>query len=190
MHKAVRKKTNGGDVRIIAGFLKGRRISVLNSEGLRPTANRIREGLFNWLQLDVAGASCLDLFAGTGALGVEAISRGAEHVHFIEQDSTIVKKIMKICKEFAIEEQSTVTNTDALTFITEDDLSDYDIIFLDPPYNAALIPKLIKILKNKHSQAIIYLEDERDIASIYKEDLNIISNARAGSVYYLIATIK
>lgn len=189
MRKVVRKNTKQGDVRVISGFLKGRKISVAEVDGLRPTSDRARETLFNWLQMDIVGASCLDLFAGSGALGIEAISRGAEHVSFIECNGIAYSSLQKTCIDLSIQDSCSLIYGDAMDYLARYDIEDYDMIFIDPPYAEDLLPKIINLLQEKQTKALLYIEDSSDIKENFSRQLEIIKYAKAGIVHYALARI-
>lgn len=152
-------------VRIIGGTLRGRKIHFNNETGLRPTHDRIRETLFNWLQFDVRDSQCLDLFAGSGALGFEAASRGAQLVTFVDNQFKTVKKLKHQasdlglnCCEFFTREIPAVKND----FLSKC----YDIVFLDPPFGRNLLePSCVWLEKNNLliSGSYIYFECEKAI---------------------------
>lgn len=121
-------------VRIIAGKYRGRKVPVLSKEGLRPTPNRIRETVFSWLQFDLPDAHVVDAFAGSGAMGIESLSRGAASVRFIERDPTVLANIRQTLQQLG-ERHGLLHVGDALTQHTA---SPYDIIFLDPPFQSQL----------------------------------------------------
>lgn len=159
------KKTNQrGLVRIIAGFHRGRRLPVIVSDGLRPTSDRVKETLFNWLMNKTAQSVCLDLFAGSGGLGIEALSRGASKVYFIERDKTVAATIQKNLETLKETEKSAVLVNDALT-LEYDELPKFDLVFIDPPFGKNLVSQSIDKLI-QHSQlaenAMIYVEVGHD----------------------------
>lgn len=127
-------------VRIIAGDYRSRLLEVVDRDGLRPTGNRMRETLFNWLQPFLYGARCLDLFAGSGALGLEALSRGAHAVSFNEKDreafQVLRKNVEHICKE---KDRFQLVNSDAAQFLSKN-REEFSVIFLDPPFG---MPELL-----------------------------------------------
>jgi 16S rRNA (guanine966-N2)-methyltransferase len=111
------KRAKVNSVRVIAGRWRGRRLPVLNSDGLRPTTDRVRETVFNWLMHDMAGAHCLDLFAGTGALGFESLSRGADHLCFVEVNRRVADQLRQnIALMDAAERSEVITTTDGHCF--------------------------------------------------------------------------
>lgn len=137
-----------GELRIIGGHLRGRRLPVLDAPGLRPTADRIRETLFNWLAPLMPGARCLDLFAGSGALGFEALSRGAGEVVLVEQAGPVVRQLQDNARRLAIE-NARIIQADAIRWLCEPypglALTDgpqapqpFDIVFVDPPFAQTL----------------------------------------------------
>ena len=128
-------------VRIIGGNWKGRLLPVTDKPGLRPTPNRIRETVFNWLQTYIEGSECLDLFAGSGALGFEAASRGAAHTTLIEKDAGIVL-LLKKQTETLQADNVTIQQADGLSYPQSTEKS-FDIVFLDPPFNQIDLPQLL-----------------------------------------------
>lgn len=154
-----------GEIRIIGGDFRGRKLLVRQAEGLRPTADRIRETLFNWLQFEVPGASCLDVFAGTGALGFEALSRGAAHVTCLElsqQNAAQLKANQQRLKVDNLE----VIQADSLAWLSQPATSPFDLIFLDPPFHQNLMQiTLEKLFANGYlsESSWLYLEQEKSL---------------------------
>jgi len=151
-----------GKIRIIGGQWRGRKLIVPDKPGLRPTPNRVRETLFNWLTMHLPGSSCLDLFAGTGALGIEAASRGAEKVQLVEKERDIVQSLRQQVAKLAIDNLK-VMDTNALTFL-KGAASTFDIVFLDPPFGSDLLTPCCTLLEQRgwlNPNAHIYLESER-----------------------------
>ncbi len=141
---ALQKKP--GYVRIIGGRWRGRRIRVPDRQGLRPTPDRVRETLFNWLAPGIGGSRCLDLFAGTGALGLEAASRGAAQVVLVEQDRESAGRLREVAAALApgaIE----VVQDDVLAWLGSPPRP-FDIVFLDPPYGSGLLDAAIRALES------------------------------------------
>ncbi|NVK30226.1 MAG: 16S rRNA (guanine(966)-N(2))-methyltransferase RsmD [Gammaproteobacteria bacterium] len=122
-----------GKVRIIAGNWRSRLLEVTDVDGLRPTGARVRETLFNWLQHDVVGARCLDLFAGTGALGFEGLSRGAAHCDFVDASRQSVAALQRNAAALGAGERGAIHCTDAKTWLSAAQ-APYDLIFFDPPF--------------------------------------------------------
>lgn len=163
---AANPKSSQGTVRIIAGDFRGRKLPVRSANGLRPTSDRMKETLFNWLQFEVAGMRCLDAFAGTGALGLEALSRGAAQVDFLELDTQNVQQLQRNLDTLKIQ-QANVYQTDTLQWLQQPSVQPYDLIFLDPPFHQALMqPALEAIFQQnwlKNHQAWLYLEQEKPL---------------------------
>ena len=147
-------------VRIIGGEWRSRRISFPSREDLRPTPDRVRETLFNWLGQDLTGKACLDLFAGSGALGFEAASRGAKRVVMVERDPATFKALQASSAQLgaaAVE----LTRADALGFL-RGDRGRYDVIFLDPPFTAGYWPRLLPLLpRHMAPEALVYCESAK-----------------------------
>ena len=131
-------KSRAGRLRIVAGNWRSRLLDIADVEGLRPTAERVRETLFNWLAPHLDGARCLDLFAGTGALGFEALSRGAGSCDFVERSPQAVRQL-RANVDLLGACNATVVQDDALDFITRFSGMPYDVVFLDPPFAADLL---------------------------------------------------
>ncbi|MBT8114635.1 MAG: 16S rRNA (guanine(966)-N(2))-methyltransferase RsmD [Arenicella sp.] len=159
-------KTKPNTVRIIAGQWRSRRLPVVDKEGLRPTTDRIRETVFNWLMNDIPDARCLDLFAGSGALGLECLSRGARLVQFVEKDplvvSTLRQNLVTLQAEaLQPETPAEVIEADALSFLQQRPMQKFDIVFLDPPFKATLLGQAVSLLEDNRwlaESALIYLE--------------------------------
>lgn len=155
------------EIRIIAGQFRARKISVLTNSLVRPTPNRVRETLFNWLQPRIVGARCLDCFAGTGILGFEALSRGAAYVSFLENMQETYQALKKTSLMLGLDQaQYQIIYQDAIQWLKElkqkpDITHRYDIIFLDPPFNSDLLMRCLNVL-DKHPllspDAWIYIE--------------------------------
>ncbi len=147
-------------VRVIAGRWRGRRIHFPELQAVRPTPDRVRETAFNWLQAEIAGACCLDLFAGTGIWGFEALSRGAESVICVEHDTSAIAAIRRnaaILGAGGLE----IVHDDAIAFLSHARLQSIDIAFLDPPYDAQIIKQVCQVLDQRAwlaSRALIYIE--------------------------------
>tara|TARA_B110000444_G_scaffold261059_1_gene310794 strand:+ start:2360 stop:2959 length:600 start_codon:yes stop_codon:yes gene_type:complete len=154
------KSSKSGQLRIIGGRWRGTKLPVINTIGLRPTPDRVRETLFNWLAADLYNTRCLDLFAGSGVLGLEALSRGAKLCQFVEQ-STSVYKQLEIQLEKLGASSAQLDNTDALNWLNNVPHQLFDIVFIDPPYCKGLAASACKLLLEKNwltSNAMIYLE--------------------------------
>jgi 16S rRNA (guanine966-N2)-methyltransferase len=146
-------------LRIIGGMWRGRKLRFPASAQIRPTPDRVRETLFNWLAPRVAGARCLDLFAGSGALGLEALSRGAAGVTFIEHDAAAARELRARLQEWQAH-GAVVTQRDALHFLGQPGQA-FDIVFLDPPFRSDLLAEAAGLLEARRwlaPGALLYVE--------------------------------
>lgn len=149
-----------GKLRIIAGNWRGRRLSVPDLPGLRPSGDRAREVLFNWLQGRVRGARCLDVFAGTGALGLEAASRGAASVVLVEQDRRLCRQLIELGEGWPGGDVLTVVQADAVRWLERAE-APFDIVFVDPPFGAGLYAETLSALSRPGllaPGALVYVE--------------------------------
>ncbi len=156
-----------------------------DAQGLRPTPDRVRETLFNWLQPFLHGAKCLDLFAGSGALGIEAVSRGAASSLLIEQDRETAETLRESLRILDAD-KIVVHQADALQWIKTANQV-FDIIFLDPPFGKNMIEQCLSLLAESEcvvEQTLIYVESE----SIWQAEKNVevIKQAKAGQVHYML----
>ncbi|GAA5006048.1 16S rRNA (guanine(966)-N(2))-methyltransferase RsmD [Pseudoluteimonas lycopersici] len=135
-----RAQSTPGSVRIIGGRWRGTRLPVADMAGLRPTSDRVRETLFNWLASILPGARVLDLFAGSGALGLEALSRGAREAMLVERDAKLAESLRQSVAKLRAEGEAGVVVADALAFLRAPLHGRFDIVFLDPPFAADLWP--------------------------------------------------
>jgi 16S rRNA (guanine966-N2)-methyltransferase len=154
------RRMANNEVRIIGGQWKGRKLKFPDRAGLRPTLGRVRETLFNWLMPRIDGARCLDLFAGSGALGFEALSRGAAEVTFVERDRKAAEAI--VANLTLLGARARVRQIPAARFV-DGDHARYDIIFFDPPFGDARSFLLLAGLLSHHlaDDGVIYLERSR-----------------------------
>lgn len=183
------KKTKHGQCRIIAGKWRGRKIKFNDAEGLRPTTDRIRETVFNWLQPYIQKSVCLDVFAGSGVLGFEALSRGADRVEFLENNIETVKYLkqnIRLLDAVGVN----VFHVDALNWLRCVPKSQcYNLVFLDPPFHSDLLSKSSVILNNSGclaEDAIIYVEHAADVEMVWPENWACRKEKRAGQVVYKI----
>lgn len=153
-----------GRVRIIGGHWRGTRLPVPNKPGLRPTSDRVRETLFNWLQAELPGARVLDLFAGSGALGLEAVSRGAAQAHLVETDSGLVQVLRATVQRLAAADRVLVHGIDARRFLAEWTGPRFDFAFVDPPFNSNLWTEVLAALEGKiATNGWLYVESPFDM---------------------------
>jgi 16S rRNA (guanine966-N2)-methyltransferase len=173
-------------VRIIGGLYRGKKLHFPATAGLRPTPARVRETLFNWLMHSIRGAHCLDAFAGSGALGFEAFSRGAAHVTLLETSRPVFTQLSRVAQQFASTALS-VKHTDALLFLAQQKTS-FDIIFFDPPF--ALLPSLpaecfSQLAGCLKPQGLLYLESPHPIA-LDPLIWRVLKSKQAGQVHYAL----
>lgn len=172
-------------IRIVGGRWRSRLLEVAEVPGLRPTPDRVRETLFNWLGQDLDGLTCLDLFAGTGALGFEAASRGAAQVTMVERDARALTQLKTNAARLSASNIE-IRRADALDFLRGAALGKaqcYDLVFLDPPYRqgwlARVEPLLAGVLDTK---ALIYVEAEHSVERL--DSRRVVRSGRAGQVFY------
>ena len=185
-------------LRIIGGEWRGRKIPFATVIGLRPTQDRVRETLFNWLSGPVVGARCLDLFAGTGALGLEALSRGAKHVTFVDLSNIATTSLKDNLKQLPlagdqttlVEQKSSfdwLKNYQATEAFAEQG-GQYQVVFLDPPFALALVPDILKALLTGNCLAhgaMIYVEQAQPLAELdLPSPWKLHRSKKAGQVYY------
>jgi 16S rRNA (guanine966-N2)-methyltransferase len=204
--------------RIIGGKWRGRQLSIANHSAVRPTLNNVRETLFNWLMNDIHGAVCLDTFAGTGALGIEALSRGAKQVFFIEKEKSVLAQLEKNLALLKTDSAHLILGNmpESLSNIQIENKNldldpspeacegrsvrrqadeDIDIVFLDPPFHQNLILLNLRALKESQllkPDALIYAEAEKelDLESQLGPCWNILKHKKAGKVaYYLLKRV-
>ena len=169
-------------VRIIGGQWRRRILRFPDSEGLRPTPDRVRETLFNWLGQELDGQYCLDLFAGSGALGFEAASRGAAKVVMVETGGRVLASLndnAELLKAGAVLE---IKRVDALQYLNSTQAK-FDLVFLDPPYHKGWIPRLEPLLpKVLNEDAAVYVEAEHEIEAL--GDWRTVRHGKAGEVHF------
>ncbi len=181
-------------VRIIAGKWRGRRISFPSVEGLRPTPDRVRETLFNWLSHLIVDAQCLDLFAGSGILSLEALSRGASQVVSVEKNLKAVSAMHDAARLLSVEPNTwNVISGDVLFWLQQKAPLRFDLVFLDSPYSLELLPVCIKYLSENgwlKPGSWVYFEHNHPIdENILPENWDLIKSKRAGHVYYYLVHI-
>ena len=180
-------------LRIIGGSQRGRRLSFPDADGLRPTPDRVRETLFNWLQGVISGARCLDLFAGSGALGIEALSRGAQSVIWVERNPHVAHSLRGQLPQFDLHNRGQVICADAVEYL-HGAAHPFEIIFLDPPFHHGWIGRCCQLLATRAwlaPRAWIYLESEQELDPLpLPENWQVLRHRRAGQVAYYLATLK
>jgi 16S rRNA (guanine966-N2)-methyltransferase len=176
-------RSGNNTLRIIGGRWRSRKLTFISAPHLRPTPDRVRETLFNWLQGSIVNARCLDLFAGSGALGLEALSRGAIEVVFIEKQRVVANQLQQNLS--LLQADHAVINKDAKGYL-HDAHKPFDIVFLDPPFRQNFLPEILDLLIEKqllHQNALIYLEHEAEVAYDWQSwQLDCIKETQAGQV--------
>lgn len=179
-----------GTLRIIGGEWRSRLIEFDAEAGVRPTPDRVRQTLFDWLSPLISGASCLDLFAGSGALGFEALSRGAAYASLVEQGAVQAASLRAAAAKLAAGERAEIAQTDALSWL-RNTARRYDVVFLDPPYGAELLgpalTALPRVLKGMHR---VYLEWPRGQTPPLPAGYSLLKEKSAGQVSYGLAIFK
>jgi 16S rRNA (guanine(966)-N(2))-methyltransferase RsmD len=182
---------DAGAVKIIGGQWRRSVLPVPNIEGLRPTPNRVRETLFNWLGQDLTGLKCVDAFAGTGALGFEAASRGAAIVLMCERDP-LLERTLIASRDRLGAKNLLVQRGDAVAMLASLPAASQDVIFLDPPFAGELyLPSLKAAARALKAQAWIYLEANREWLSneLSSMGLQVLRHGKAGMVHYHLLTL-
>lgn len=173
--------SRGNTVRIGSGEWRSRLLRFPDLPGLRPTPDRVRQTVFNWLGQDMHGLSCLDLFAGTGVMGFEALSRGAAQSVLVERAGPACKAL-KENQRLLQDERAQVLQLDALQFLQQN-RQRFDVIFLDPPYNLGWLPKLLPLLPDHlATHGRIYVEAEAEVAD--SADWRVVKRGKAGNVFF------
>lgn len=175
-------------LRIIGGTWRSRRLTFPEVEGLRPSTDRIRETLFNWLQPFIEGSRCLDLFAGSGALGLEALSRGASQVVFVDQHPQVIKGLRSNL-DLLGSTTGEVIQADAIHFL-RGDTQPFDIVFLDPPFRQGLLQPCLHMLAEGWLApgARVYIEIEVEEGEPeLPEGWKLVRSKKAGQVAYHLA---
>jgi 16S rRNA (guanine966-N2)-methyltransferase len=181
------KKAPPGRLRIVAGNWRSRVLVIADVPGLRPTPERVRETLFNWLAPRIQGARCLDVFAGTGALGFEALSRGAAEVMFVEKSRRAARMLEENAEKLGAT-GARIFHGDAHEFLRTANRKAYDVVFLDPPFAENLLGEVCEQVAATGILAdggVVYLEQDRD-----QQDLQLppgwetLKSKTAGQVRY------
>ena len=182
---AHRRPGKSNSLRIIGGQWRGRKLKFPDTPGLRPTGDRLRETLFNWLTPIIADAHCLDLFAGSGALGLEAVSRGANSALLVEQSPVACKALKQHRQTLCAENQLQIIQADALQWLRQSPPQTFDILFLDPPFNSQLLPAAIRQLSQTgwlSAGAHVYIESPRQRAPTCPNSWRLLRVIETGQV--------
>jgi 16S rRNA (guanine966-N2)-methyltransferase len=174
-------------LRIGGGEWRSRLIEFPDVEGMRPTPDRVRETLFNWLGQTLYGKTCLDLFAGSGALGFEALSRGADRVVMVESARDGVAALKQNSAKLTAQNLQ-IHHGDALQYLRGKPEA-FDVVFLDPPYKLYLLAELLSLLPSAlRPGGMVYLEDDKSL--VISEPWQIIKSSRAGKVYFALISLR
>jgi len=182
-------KSRRNQLRIIGGDWRGRKLDFPDAQGLRPTPDRVRETLFNWLMPMIRGAHCLDVFAGSGVLGFEALSRGATELVLVDSQHEVITALQKNLKILKADQTVQLQQADAMTYLSQLDKK-FDLVFLDPPYHQGLLQPCIDALYARQilkPSAYLYFEANRnEVLPILPKTWNISRQKSAGQVSYFL----
>lgn len=171
------------EVRILGGQWKRTPLPVPVAAGLRPTPSRVRETLFNWLGQDLTGWTVLDAFAGSGALGLEAASRGAQSVTLVERDPVLLKGLRSVVDKLKAADVVRLVSGDALSWMREG--RQFDLVFLDPPFDADVFDQALGAARSSVlNGGWVYLEAPRPFDQVPTEGLKLVRHSKAGAVYF------
>lgn len=189
--KSPRPSASGrGQIRIIAGQWRGRKLPVTDAIGLRPTTDRNKETLFNWLMQTVNGARCLDMFAGSGGLGIEALSRYASSCVFIEQDKQAARQLSANLN--LLQAPATVLCADALSAVARLN-EQFDLVFVDPPFGHNLVnPAINALLEHQRVQSgsLVYVEQEPDAPALkFPASWQILKQKTTSGLSYMLIEV-
>ena len=192
-YTCIKKIKMKNSIRISGGSLKGKKIPFDFKSTLRPTSNKLKEIIFNWFQFEIEDSICLDLFAGTGSIGIEALSRHAPKVTFVELNKKNYMHLSKTISELGLKDRGKVFFKDAYVWIKNADLSEYDLIFLDPPFDQNFEVKILSFLtqqKKLKSSCKIYLEYSKFTDLEIPKSLKILKEKSVGDVKVLLLCIN
>ncbi|CAH9053167.1 Ribosomal RNA small subunit methyltransferase D [Pseudoalteromonas holothuriae] len=187
MRKKTTSKANQKDgmIRIISGQFKGRKLPVKNVTGLRPTTDRVKETVFNWLMQDTREATVLDCFAGSGGLGFECLSRFAKQAHFIELDKLAASQLQQNIATLKLS-NAEVINSSAIDVLSNNkDQLTFSLVFVDPPFRKELAQHICELLEQNQwltDDALIYVEVEKELSLVAPNNWQIIKEKQAGQV--------
>ncbi|BCE01505.1 16S rRNA (guanine(966)-N(2))-methyltransferase RsmD [Marinicellulosiphila megalodicopiae] len=184
-----KKKSNAteviGNIRIIAGDWRSRKINVIDQDGLRPTTNRVKETVFNWLQVSLSAAKVLDVFAGTGSLGLEALSRGAQSCHFNELSAPVSIMLKQNIESLGAQDKSKVTSQNALMLLKGSCVDSMDLVLLDPPFGLNIYTECFELMLQNgwvKQGSLIYCESGRRVDFDVPAGLKLKKEKVAGQV--------
>ena len=176
---------NNGFIRIISGQFRGRKLPVNDLEGLRPTTDRVKETVFNWLMQDTRGANVLDCFAGSGGLGFECLSRFAAHATFIELNKKAAEQLKNNANTLKLD-NTNIINTSAIEHLTIENQDDkFNLVFVDPPFRKGLAEPSCHLLEQNNwlsDEALIYVEVEKECTFDAPDNWQVLKEKQAGQV--------
>ena len=176
--------------RIIGGSLRGSKLPYKLNKSIRPTESKTKETLFNWLMNNLEGKTCLDMFAGTGSLGIEALSRGADKVVFIEKQKSQTDALKSNLERLKVNQSSHVLNANVFSVDFDNLPYQFDLLFIDPPFRENLIQRSLDFIKSKNilsPKALIYLECEKELnLTEITEGLNLLKDSKGGQTHYCL----
>ena len=179
--------SGAGQLRIIGGEWRSRKLDFPHVEGLRPTPDRVRETLFNWLMPALPGARVLDLFSGTGALGLEAVSRGAASAVLVERDAALAQALRDVSARLSAQDQVEVVQAEAVGWLQRQAAGSFDLAFVDPPFGAELWqPALAALLPHLAPSAWLYLESPLEITPSLPPDWALHREGRTREVRFAL----
>ena len=190
-HERNKKSIKLGFIRLISGKWRGKKLPVINKEGLRPTTDRTKETLFNWLMHDIRDANCLDCFSGSGSLAFEALSRFANHALLLERDKTASQQLQENLTALHID-NAQVIQTDSISYLQQTANQTFDVVFVDPPFNQNLVTPCCEALeKNGYltDNALIYVEIESKATQVtLPANWKLLKEKSTGQVSYSLYT--
>lgn len=182
-----RKSIKGGFIRLISGKWRGKKLPVKDVEGLRPTTDRTKETLFNWLMHDINDAHCLDCFSGSGSLAFEALSRFASNVTMLEKDKGVAQQLQQNLAVLQAQ-NATVVEGDSLNYLSNKATQQYNVVFIDPPFNKGLLQPCCEALQENGylaEDALIYVEREVELTNVtLPASWNLLKEKSTGQVIY------
>ena len=188
------KESKKKSLRVIGGTWRGRKISFADDEAIRPSPDRIRETLFNWLQNSIFDAKCLELYAGSGILSIEALSRGASHATSIDQTSATIETIRQNLASLDLEASRYSCIRSNANVWLEAQTASFDLIFLDPPFDSNELALILPIIHTNNLLAehgFVYVESSEALdPSLLPREWTIYRSKKAGSVHYCLININ
>ncbi|MEG3755739.1 16S rRNA (guanine(966)-N(2))-methyltransferase RsmD [Psychromonas arctica] len=182
-----KKPNSDGFIRLISGQWRGKKLPVKDKQGLRPTTDRTKETLFNWLMHDIRDANCLDCFSGSGSLGFEALSRYCQFCTFLELDKQVAVQLQNNISTLKAE-NAEVIQGDSLRYLSQNASRQYNVVFIDPPFNLGLAQPCIEQLEEQGyltDNSLIYVEVENTLTNLsFPSNWTLLKEKNAGQVRY------